>query len=213
SSAASAPASSAPRVSRIASAVELEPVPAITGTRRRARRTTSRTTSTCSSCVSVAASPVEPQGTSPCVPASICRSTSAASARRSISPARKGVTSAVMEPVSILHLDAAFEDLDRVPGHVDVIVGPPVDVELAAREPDHDPPLGPPRACRGGGGRTGARAAAEGLTRAALPHPHQEPVACCDADELGVHPPREEGVVLEARSDLAERQPLDVVHE
>src|SRR5579884_2383638 len=101
SSAPSAPASSAARVSRIASAVALEPVPAMTGTRRRAASTTVRTTAMCSSCVSVADSPVEPQGTSPCTPPAICASTSAASAWWSTAPSRNGVTSAVRQPVNI----------------------------------------------------------------------------------------------------------------
>src|SRR5579875_3338266 len=100
-SAPSAPTSSAARVSRIASAVALDPVPAMTGTRRRAVSTTVRTTAMCSSCVSVADSPVEPQGTRPCTPPAICASTSAASAWWSTAPSRNGVTSAVRQPVNI----------------------------------------------------------------------------------------------------------------
>ena len=65
---ASAPASWAARVSATASWVELEPVPATTGTRRRAASMTQRTTSMCSSCVSVDDSPVDPTGTSPSMP-------------------------------------------------------------------------------------------------------------------------------------------------
>src|SRR5438105_15916162 len=107
----------------------------MTGTRPRATRTTSRTTATCSSCVSVAASPVEPHGTRPWMPAAICASTSVASARVSISPARKGVTRAVRAPVNIiprLYRYLALEHLDRVARHEDAVVGPPVDLEVAA---------------------------------------------------------------------------------
>src|SRR5689334_8834097 len=147
----SAPASSAPRVRRIASAVELDPLPAMTGTRPRATRTTSRTTATCSSCVSVAASPVEPQGTRPWIPAVICASTSAASARVSISPERKGVMRAVRAPVNIgprLYGYLAFEHLDRVARHEDAVVGPPVDLEITAGQGDDDLPAGPSGARR-----------------------------------------------------------------
>jgi hypothetical protein len=52
----------------MASAVELEPVPAITGTRLRAVSTTISTTRRCSSWLSVGDSPVVPQGIRPSVP-------------------------------------------------------------------------------------------------------------------------------------------------
>src|SRR5262249_11462664 len=199
SSAPSAPASSAPRVRRIASAVELEPVPAITGTRPRAARTTWRTISTCSSCVSVADSPDEPQGTRPCVPPAICISTRSASAFESIAPLRKGVTSAVSEPVNILHLHAAVEDLDGVSGHEDAVVGAPVDLELAAGERDDDRAPGAPGARGRDADRARARPAGERLAGAALPDAHLEPRRPGDAHELRVHPAREERVALARR--------------
>ncbi len=65
----------------MASAVEFEPVPAITGTRFFAAAITVRTTSACSSCDSVADSPVDPHGTSPCTPSAICASTRSVRAR------------------------------------------------------------------------------------------------------------------------------------
>src|SRR5262245_922627 len=220
-SAASAPASSAPRVSRIASAVELDPVPATTGTRPRATRTTSRTTATCSSCVSVAASPVEPHGTRPWMPPAICASTSAASARVSTSPARNGVTRAVRAPLNIAYtssipsyLHLALEDLDRVAGHEHAVVGPPVDLELAAGQDDCDLPPAPPRARRGDGGGARAGSACHRLARAALPHAHGEAGRPEHADELRVHSPRKERVVLEARSQVGERERRRIlVHE
>src|SRR5262245_9955072 len=217
-SAASAPASSAPRVSRIASAVELDPVPAITGTRPRATRTTSRTTATCSSCVSVAASPVEPHGTRPWMPLAICASTSAASARVSTSPARNGVTRAVRAPLNILtprlYFHLALEHLDRVPRHEHAVVGPPVELELAAGQDDGHLPSAPPRARRDDGRGARAGAARHRLARAALPHAHGEAGRPEHADELRVHSPRKERVVLEARSQVGERERRRIlVHE
>ena len=67
-SAPSAPAFSAPRVSSMASAVEFDPVPAITGTRLLTALITRCTTSWCSLWSSVADSPVVPHGTIPFVP-------------------------------------------------------------------------------------------------------------------------------------------------
>jgi len=55
-------------VSEIASAVEFEPAPAITGTRPFASSTQISTTRICSSWLRVADSPVVPVGTSPCEP-------------------------------------------------------------------------------------------------------------------------------------------------
>ena len=55
-------------------AVQLLPVPAMTGTRPAARSTVKRMTSLCSASVMVALSPVVPQATSPAMPDSICQS-------------------------------------------------------------------------------------------------------------------------------------------
>ena len=60
---------------RSASAVALEPVPAITGTRPFAASTQSSVTRMCSAGVSVGDSPVVPTGTRPCVPSEMCHST------------------------------------------------------------------------------------------------------------------------------------------
>ena len=82
----------------IASAVELEPAPAITGTRPAAASITSSTTRSCSAWERVGNSPVVPTGTRPWVPCSMCHSTSAPSAASSIPPLRKGVIKATIEP-------------------------------------------------------------------------------------------------------------------
>ena len=66
-------------VSSIASAVEFEPVPAMTGMRPRAVSITISTTRLCSSWVRVGDSPVVPQGTSPSVPFATWNSTSSRS--------------------------------------------------------------------------------------------------------------------------------------
>src|ERR1700759_503627 len=83
----------------MASSVELEPAPAITGTRPLACSTQSSITRACSSWLRVGDSPVVPQGTSPWVPSAICQSTRARKASSSTLPFLNGVTSAVREPL------------------------------------------------------------------------------------------------------------------
>src|SRR6516164_6529415 len=175
----------------MASAVELEPVPAITGVRPRAKPITALITSMCSSCVSVADSPVEPQGTRPLMPPAICCSTSFSRAPRSSAPLRNGVTSAVRQPahmshLDVSHLDGAFEDLDRVAGHPDMVVGSPFDVERTARQRDAYAPAGVSSACGCHRRRAGAGPARQRLAGAALPDAHLERVRTGDPDELGV---------------------------
>src|SRR5919197_3402872 len=100
-STASAPTYLACSVSSIASAVELEPAPAITGTRFFVVSTQISTTRLCSSCESVGLSPVVPTATRPCVPWAICHSTKRAKALSSTAPFRKGVISAVKDPLNM----------------------------------------------------------------------------------------------------------------
>src|ERR1700704_6416273 len=85
----------------MASAVELEPAPAITGTRFLAVLMHSSMTCLCSSWLSVGLSPVVPTGTSPCVPSAICHSTSCWNALSSTCPPLKGVINAVNEPLNM----------------------------------------------------------------------------------------------------------------
>src|SRR5437016_1965166 len=95
----SAPASTASRAQKTAFAVWLPPAPAMTGTRPAAAFTTAAVTPFLSSPESVADSPVVPHGTRKSMPRSICHSTSAVRARKSIRPfSSKGVTSAVPQP-------------------------------------------------------------------------------------------------------------------
>src|SRR5437899_9066904 len=95
----SAPASTASRAQNTAFAVWLPPAPAMTGTRPAAAFTTAAVTPFLSSPESVADSPVVPHGTRKSIPCSICHSTSAVRARKSIRPfSSKGVTSAVPQP-------------------------------------------------------------------------------------------------------------------
>src|SRR5580692_8043844 len=93
-----APACSACSASSIASLVELEPAPAITGTRPFASSMHHSTTRLCSSWLSVGLSPVVPTGTSPWVPSEICQFTSERKAASSSEPFLKGVTRAVKDP-------------------------------------------------------------------------------------------------------------------
>src|SRR5262249_29648134 len=62
------------------------------------------TTCLCSSWESVGLSPVVPTGTSPLVPSSICQTTRARNACSSTCPFRKGVTSAVNDPRTLVVL-------------------------------------------------------------------------------------------------------------
>src|SRR5215470_15462761 len=97
----SAPASCACRESRMASAVLVAPVCAITGTRPATWSTTVWTTRRRSSLLSVLNSPVEPHATTPCTPPVMDRSTRARSDASSIVPfSVNGVASAVSTPRS-----------------------------------------------------------------------------------------------------------------
>src|SRR5215475_2843082 len=97
----SAPADCACRESRMASAVLVAPVCAITGTRPPTWSTTVSTTRRRSSLLNVLNSPVEPHATTPCTPPAIDRSTRARSNASSTLPsAAKGVASAVSTPRS-----------------------------------------------------------------------------------------------------------------
>src|SRR5262249_59385315 len=97
-STASAPASSACFERSIASWVELEPLPATTGTLPLAWLTHHSTTRLCSSWESVGLSPVVPTGTRPFVPSAICQSTRLRKPASSSPPFLNGVTSAVKDP-------------------------------------------------------------------------------------------------------------------
>ena len=100
-------------VSSTASAVEFDPAPAITGTRLPATSTQISTTRLCSSWVSVGVSPVVPTGTSPLVPCSICHSTKLAKAFSSTAHSRKGVMSAVIDPLNIERLPRILSRFTR----------------------------------------------------------------------------------------------------
>src|SRR5947199_10600672 len=82
----------------MASLVEFEPAPAITGTRPLASSTHHSTTRLCSSWLTVGLAPVVPTGTSPWVPSAICQFTSARNAASSSDPFLNGVTKAVNDP-------------------------------------------------------------------------------------------------------------------
>src|ERR1700744_5892410 len=96
----------------MASLVELEPAPAITGTRPLASSMHHSTPRLCSSWFSVGLSPVVPTGTRPCVPSAICQLTSARKAASSSEPFLNGVTRAVNEP---LKFDLATMNSLRTP--------------------------------------------------------------------------------------------------
>ena len=74
----------------MASSVELEPAPAITGTRPLASSTQISITRSCSSWLRVGDLPVVPQGTSPWVPSAICQATRARNAASSTLPFLNG---------------------------------------------------------------------------------------------------------------------------
>src|SRR4028119_1735307 len=88
--------------------VELEPVPAITGTRPFVTRTTVSMTSRSSLSLMAGVSPVVPQGTRPWMPFCIWNSTMPSRASTSTSPFLNGVTRAVNAPLNISLLQFEF---------------------------------------------------------------------------------------------------------
>src|SRR6266850_680538 len=80
------------------SLVELEPAPAITGTRPLASSMHHSTTRLCSSWLTVGLSPVVPTGTRPWVPSAICQLTRERKDASSSEPFLNGVTKAVNDP-------------------------------------------------------------------------------------------------------------------
>src|SRR5947207_5412153 len=109
--AASAPAFLACLVRSIASSVEFEPVPAITGTPEPlAARMQMSITRLCSSIESVGDSPVVPQGTRPSVPSLICQATNFSNPFSSTDPFLNGVISATSDPVNMVSLRLFFEN-------------------------------------------------------------------------------------------------------
>jgi hypothetical protein len=100
-SAALAPAALAWRVRSIASSVEFDPVPAITGTRPFATSMQASTTRLCSAWLRVGDSPVVPQGTTAWVPSLICQSTKDWKLRSSTAAFRNGVINATIEPLNM----------------------------------------------------------------------------------------------------------------
>src|SRR4030088_1338434 len=82
----------------MASLVEFEPAPAITGTRPRASSMHHSTTRLCSSWLTVGLSPVVPTGTRPLVPSAICQLTSELKGASTSEPFLNGVTRAVKQP-------------------------------------------------------------------------------------------------------------------
>src|SRR5665213_2524645 len=109
----------------MASLVELEPAPAITGTRPFASPMHHSTTRLCSSWLTVGLSPVVPTGTRPWVPSAICQLTNARKAASSSEPFLNGVTRAVNEPLKFvlaamnpLRTPFACRLNQRIPTHI-----------------------------------------------------------------------------------------------
>src|SRR5580692_6037182 len=100
----------------MASLVEFEPAPAITGTRPLASSTHHSTTCLCSSWLSVGLSPGVPTGTRPCEPCSICQLTRPRKAASSSEPFLNGVTKAVNEPRKFV-----LAAMDILPTHAGIL--------------------------------------------------------------------------------------------
>src|SRR4029079_8616361 len=112
--AASAPAFLACRVSSIASAVEFEPVPAITGTPDPlAALMQMSMTRLCSSIESVGDSPVVPHGTRPSVPSLICQATNFSNPFSSTDPFLNGVINATSDPLNMASSDFPLKNQHR----------------------------------------------------------------------------------------------------
>ncbi|MEJ0041332.1 MAG: hypothetical protein WDM81_03590 [Rhizomicrobium sp.] len=95
----------------MASSVELEPAPAMTGTRPLASSTQISITRMCSSWLSVGDSPVVPQGTRPWLPCAICQDTSLRERGLVHRAAAQGRDEAGIEPFDAF----ARERLDGLP--------------------------------------------------------------------------------------------------
>src|SRR5476649_753366 len=103
--AASAPAFLACLVSSIASSVEFEPVPAITGTPEPLAAAMQRSmTRLCSVMERVGDSPVVPHGTRPSVPSLICQATNFSNPFSSTAPFLNGVINATSDPLNMAFL-------------------------------------------------------------------------------------------------------------
>src|SRR6185312_4661446 len=104
--AASAPAFLACLVSSIASSVEFEPVPAMTGTPvPLAAAMQMSITRLCSAMDKVGDSPVVPHGTRPSVPSLICQATNFSKPFSSTAPFLNGVINATSDPVNMASSD------------------------------------------------------------------------------------------------------------
>src|SRR5258708_3728095 len=154
--AASAPVALACWVSSMASAVEFEPQPAITGTPVPfAVCTQISMTRLCSSKVSVGDSPVVPHGTRPSVPSAICQVTNFSNPFSSTDPFLNGVINATSDPVNMGSLQfPCFSNLIPTPRHRKVSNLPPalppnlalVKPQRAAYDSWYDAPSPPPPA-------------------------------------------------------------------
>src|SRR5439155_16198678 len=131
-STASAPAFSACCDSSTASLVELEPAPAITGTRPLAYSMHHSTSRLYSSWLRVGLSPVVPTGTRPWVPSEICQFTSERNAASSSEPFLKGVTRAVNDPLNLVLAAMDFLRNLRAAGELKCIH---IGSEVAAKGP------------------------------------------------------------------------------
>src|SRR6476646_7837031 len=121
----------------MASLVELEPAPAMTGTRPLTSSMHHSTTRLCSSWLTVGLSPVVPTGTRPWVPSAICQFTRERKAASSSEPFLNGVTKAVNEPRKFV---LAAMDFLRTRGlRLCCLLQPPIHIG------SDDPAKGPPR--------------------------------------------------------------------
>ena len=140
------------RVSSIASAVEFEPVPAMTGTRFATSSTAVRMSRQCSSRSTVGDSPVVPTMTIPAVPLATWNSMSRPSAGRSSAPPSCiGVAIATRLPVSMGGLRSETAILPHSTGAGPAVVQPAAGIAArpGARGADGGEPLDHGRAARG----------------------------------------------------------------
>src|ERR1700720_4738494 len=145
----------------MASLVELEPAPAITGTRPLASSTHHSTTRLCSSWLTVGLSPVVPTGTRPWVPSAICQPTSDRKAASSSEPFLNGVTRAVKDPRNFVL--AAMDFLQTLVYGASFIGR--VNSYRVWRPGERPRHRSKPRFCRGPGADTCARARNKYLAR------------------------------------------------
>src|SRR5262245_52410608 len=94
-----------------------------------------------------------------------------------------------------------------------IVAFTPVDLELAAIQPDGDAALGEPPYTRSDRRSARSRAACPGNPRAAFPHPHAKLLGPASLDEFHVGAEREPRMVFDGGTESRDRRLFRIFHE